>query len=103
MATTGTPAEPKERTASVAASIYSYLHGASDEPLGGETIGAALRRQAHQHAGEEALVAVEEGMRLTYEELDTAVSKRIPTSTSSRPAQRRITPARAACSAGSCQ
>jgi fatty-acyl-CoA synthase len=74
-ATTGIPAEARAPAASVAAAGYSYLNGPSDEPLRAETIGAALRRQRRQHAGDEALVAVEEGTRLTYGELDAAVDE----------------------------
>jgi fatty-acyl-CoA synthase len=71
---TGTAAEYEELTAA-AVPTYSYVSGASDEPLRGETIGAALRRQAQERAGEEAIVAVAEDRRLTYGQLDEAVDE----------------------------
>jgi fatty-acyl-CoA synthase len=48
----------------------SYSHGASPDPLLGETIGANLRRIAAAHGGNEALVDVPTGRRWTYSELD---------------------------------
>ncbi len=48
----------------------SYSHGASPEPLLGETIGDNLRRVAAAHGGSEALVDVPTGRRWTYAQLD---------------------------------
>ena len=48
----------------------SYRHGASPDPLLGETIGDNLRRVAATHAGFEALVDVPTGQRWTYAQLD---------------------------------
>jgi fatty-acyl-CoA synthase len=48
----------------------SYTHGASAQPLLGETIGNNLRRIAGQYPGSDALVDVPTGRRWTYAELD---------------------------------
>jgi fatty-acyl-CoA synthase len=48
----------------------SYSHGASADPLLGETIGDSLRRVAAAHGGSEALVDVPSGRRWTYAQLD---------------------------------
>jgi fatty-acyl-CoA synthase len=48
----------------------SYSHGASAEPLLGETIGDSLRRIAAAHAASEAMVDVPTGRRWTYAQLD---------------------------------
>jgi fatty-acyl-CoA synthase len=48
----------------------SYTHGASAQPLLGETIGDNLRRIAGQYPGSDALVDVPTGRRWTYAELD---------------------------------
>jgi fatty-acyl-CoA synthase len=48
----------------------SYSHGASQEPLLGETIGDNLRRVAAAHGGSDALVDVPSGRRWTYAQLD---------------------------------
>src|SRR5215471_21793781 len=48
----------------------SYSHGASPEPLLGETIGDNLRRIAAAHPGREALVDLPTGRRWTYAQLD---------------------------------
>jgi fatty-acyl-CoA synthase len=48
----------------------SYSHGASADPLLGETIGANLRRVAAAHGESEALVDVPTGRRWTYAQLD---------------------------------
>ncbi len=48
----------------------SYSHGASPQPLLGETIGQNLRRIAATHPGREALVDVPSGRRWTYAEFD---------------------------------
>jgi fatty-acyl-CoA synthase len=48
----------------------SYSHGASADPLLGETIGDSLRRVAAAHGDSEALVDVPSGRRWTYAQLD---------------------------------
>ena len=48
----------------------SYSHGASAQPLLGETIGDNLRRIAGLFAGSEAMVDVPAGRRWTYAQLD---------------------------------
>jgi fatty-acyl-CoA synthase len=55
-----------------AAGHLSYSHGASAEPLLGETIGDNLHRIAAAHGAREALVDVPTGKRWTYEQLDAA-------------------------------
>jgi fatty-acyl-CoA synthase len=47
----------------------SYVHGTSDTPLFGETIGAAFDRVALAHGDREALVVCDQNMRLSYDEL----------------------------------
>ena len=49
----------------------SYSHGASAQPLLGETIGANLRRIAVTYPASEALVDVPSGRRWTYSQLDS--------------------------------
>src|ERR1700710_1617246 len=53
----------------------SYAHGASSTPLLRATIGACLARAAAEHPGREAVVSCEQGLRLTYAELDAAVDR----------------------------
>ena len=53
----------------------SHAAGPAEPPLLEETIGAALRRIAAEHAGRDALVARHQGIRLTYAELDAAVDE----------------------------
>jgi fatty-acyl-CoA synthase len=55
-----------------AANDLSYSHGASPEPLLGETIGDSIRRIAAAHGDSEALVDVPTGRRWTYAQLDGA-------------------------------
>jgi fatty-acyl-CoA synthase len=50
--------------------LASYSHGASSQPLLGETIGASLRRIAAAHPGHEAVVDVPSGRRWTYAQFD---------------------------------
>jgi fatty-acyl-CoA synthase len=52
------------------ASQLSYSHGASAQPLLGETIGDNLRRMANRYPASEAIVDVPAGRRWTYEQLD---------------------------------
>ena len=47
----------------------SYVHGASDVPLLGETIGENLRRTVERVGDSEALVVRQQGYRATYAEL----------------------------------
>ncbi len=47
----------------------SYVHGVSDTPLLGETIGRAFDRIAAQRPDHEALVVCDQGVRWTYAEL----------------------------------
>src|SRR5262245_36977302 len=49
--------------------MLSYVHGASDVELLGETIGACLDRIAASHADHEALVSVAQNLRYTYQQL----------------------------------
>jgi fatty-acyl-CoA synthase len=53
----------------------AYAHGLHDVPLLGETIGANLARTVAAHGSREALVSCAQGVRLTYDELDGAVSR----------------------------
>jgi fatty-acyl-CoA synthase len=53
-----------------AASTLSYSHGASAQPLLGETIGDNLHRIAERYPGSEALVDVPASRRWTYAQLD---------------------------------
>ena len=48
----------------------SYSHGASPDPLLGETIGDNLRRIAARHPGRDVLVDVPSGRRWTYAQFD---------------------------------
>ncbi len=52
------------------ASQLSYSHGASAQPLLGETIGGNLHRMATRYPASEAIVDVPTGRRWTYEQLD---------------------------------
>ena len=47
----------------------SYVHGASEVPLLGETIGENLRRTVERVGDSEALVVRQQGYRATYKEL----------------------------------
>src|SRR4051794_26659995 len=47
----------------------SYVHGASDTPLIGTTIGDMLDRVAAELPDQEALVSRHQGLRYTYREL----------------------------------
>ena len=53
----------------------SYVHGASDTPLIGETLGGHFVRTAARWAEREALVAVHQGVRWTYAELALRVER----------------------------
>ena len=53
----------------------SYVHGATDVPLLGDTIGANLRRTVERFAGREAIVVCSQGYRATYQELWDATTR----------------------------
>lgn len=56
----------------------SYVHGASDIPLLGETIGTNLKRTVEKFSDHEALICVHQNYRATYQEFynqTTAVAK----------------------------
>jgi fatty-acyl-CoA synthase len=55
--------------------MLSYAHGACDEPLLGETIGANLDRTVARVPEAEALVCPAQGVRLTYAEFGLAVDQ----------------------------
>src|SRR5262245_25016493 len=55
--------------------VPSYVHGASDVPLLGLTIGESLRRTVEQHGDCEALVVRQQGYRATYRELWAQVGR----------------------------
>jgi fatty-acyl-CoA synthase len=59
----------------MASASPSYLHGASQVPLLGETIGGNLDRTVTAFADQEALVSVHQGIRQTYAELHAAVTE----------------------------
>src|SRR5690349_11886660 len=53
----------------------SYVHGASDVPLIGATIGDLFDRVAEQYPDQEALVSCHQGLRYTYRELRAACDR----------------------------
>jgi fatty-acyl-CoA synthase len=53
----------------------SYVHGAHDVPLIGETIGPFLSRIVQQHGDNEALVVPHQNLRWTYAQFDARVSR----------------------------
>jgi fatty-acyl-CoA synthase len=53
----------------------SYVHGAHDVPLIGETIGPFLSRIARERGDNEALVVPHQNVRWTYSEFDARVSR----------------------------
>src|SRR5947209_9683115 len=53
--------------------MLSYAHGASAEPLLGETIGANLKRTIARVPDADALVSCGQGLRYTYAEFGQAV------------------------------
>src|SRR3981081_1937574 len=55
--------------------MLSYAHGASDQPLLGETIGQNLERTVARYPDAEALVCPKQGLRYTYAEFDEAVNR----------------------------
>jgi fatty-acyl-CoA synthase len=55
--------------------VPSYVHGASDVPLLGETIGRNLDRTVARVPDRDALVSVHQGVRLTYAQFHAAVEE----------------------------
>jgi fatty-acyl-CoA synthase len=55
--------------------VPSYVHGASEVPLLGETIGRNLDRTAARVPDRDALVSVHQGIRLTYAQFLAAVEE----------------------------
>ena len=55
--------------------MLSYVHGASDKPLLGATIGSFFDGACERHAGGEALVVRHQGARLTYTALRDEVDR----------------------------
>jgi fatty-acyl-CoA synthase len=55
--------------------VLSYAHGASPQPLLGETIGENLERTAAAHPEREAIVSCHQGVRLTYAEFNAEVDR----------------------------
>ena len=53
----------------------SYVHGAHDTPLIGETIGPFLARIAREYGANDALVVPHQDVRWTYSEFDARVSR----------------------------
>ncbi|MGN6673488.1 MAG: AMP-binding protein, partial [Thermomicrobiales bacterium] len=53
----------------------SYVHGASDVPLIGATIGDLFDRVVAQQPGREALVSCHQNLRYTYQELQAACDR----------------------------
>src|SRR2546430_1429081 len=53
----------------------SYVHGACQTPLLGETIGQNLDRTTARFPDREALVSVHQGLRYTYAEFHAAVEE----------------------------
>jgi fatty-acyl-CoA synthase len=59
----------------MASAPLSYLHGASQVPLLGETIGRNLDRTVAAFGDRDALISVHQGVRQTYAELQAAVEE----------------------------
>jgi fatty-acyl-CoA synthase len=55
--------------------MLSYAHGASDQPLLGETIGVNLERTVARVPDSDALVSCHQELRYTYAEFDDAVNR----------------------------
>ncbi len=55
--------------------LSSYVHGASETPLIGETIGQAFRKTVERYGDNEALVARHQGLRYTYAQLAELVDR----------------------------
>lgn len=59
----------------MSADDLSYVHGTSDVPLLGTTIGAQLRHTTERFGDRDALVVAHQGVRLTYRELWEATTR----------------------------
>ncbi len=59
----------------MAAEALSYLHGAHQAPLLGETIGNNLDRTVARFPDHDAVISVHQGIRLTYAEFHAAVEE----------------------------
>ena len=59
----------------MASARLSYLHGANQVPLLGETIGSNLDRMVAAFGDRDALISVHQGIRQTYAELHAAVTE----------------------------
>jgi fatty-acyl-CoA synthase len=57
------------------ATALSYLHGASQVPLLGETIGENLDRTVARFGDRDAVISVHQGVRMTYAEFHAAVTE----------------------------
>ena len=55
--------------------LPSYVHGAHDVPLIGDTIGDFLTNIAARHADNDALVVPHQDVRWTYREFDERVTR----------------------------
>ncbi len=55
--------------------LPSYVHGASETPLIGETIGQAFRKTVERYGDNEALVSRHQGLRYTYAQLAELVDR----------------------------
>ena len=55
--------------------MLSYAHGASDQPLLGQTIGQNLERTVERVPDADALISRHQGIRYTYAELGQAVAR----------------------------
>src|SRR5690349_14965304 len=53
----------------------SYLHGATDVPLLGETIGSNLDRTVEHFPDQDVLISVQQGLRYSYAEFHAAVEE----------------------------
>jgi fatty-acyl-CoA synthase len=58
----------------MAQGLPSYVHGASTQPLLGETIGAAFARTVTQHGDRPGLIVRQQGVRWSYRELGDRVN-----------------------------
>jgi hypothetical protein len=65
----------EEKEGAMASAPLSYLHGASQVPLLGETIGRNLDRTVAAFGDRDALISAHQGVRQTYAELRAAVAE----------------------------
>lgn len=68
-------ASPDSATPPVPGALPSYVHGASDVPLIGETIGAYLDRVVERHPERDALVVRHQDVRWSWRELQRRVDE----------------------------